>query len=165
MRMIVDESGNDSVTAALPAPAEKKVDTSDCGLALWSATRIEQKLGEILQEYLLCSRTADQLVEGMLPSLSARALACHSLALIDDHEYADCDAISRISAEFHRSPFACFESDHVTAICRKLHFRDKSSSRTPREQFASAVAALLRRLGSRAVYIGHEKRTSRKWEL
>jgi hypothetical protein len=101
----------------------------------------------------------------MLPSLSARALACHSLALIDDHEFADCDAISRISSEFHRSPFACFESDYVTAICRKLHFRDRSSSRSPREQFASAVETLLGRLGSRAFYIGHEKRTPRKWEL
>jgi hypothetical protein len=161
------EAMNESSTSR-DGPAEHSAEVSDRALALCSSTQLELKLGEILHEFLLDSSAADQLLSGALASLTTRALACRSLALIEENEFADCMIISKISDDFHRLGHASYASESVMSKCRKLHFRDRrhsASNSAPKEQFRSAVSALSERLANRPFYIGHETRTRRTWPI
>jgi hypothetical protein len=162
---MIDTGSADNV-AAFPGPVGQPNDLSGRSLVLCSATRLEQKLGEILREFLMSGAAADRLMHGPLASLPARALACHSLALISEDEFTECELVSRISEEFHRSAYASFASETIAPMCRKLRFRNRRqepSDSGGQEQFCSAVSALLRRLANRAFYIGGEKRVRRNW--
>jgi hypothetical protein len=147
-------------------PVEPNDTTSAGALALGSSAQLELKLRDILHEFLMDGSSTERLLGGPLASLSARALACRSLALIDEKEFADCITISRIADEFHRSACASFAGEAVTSLCRQLHFRDRRHSppnSAAQEQFRSAVSSLLEKLANRAFYIGCEKRTRRRW--
>ena len=138
---------------------------------LCMAAQLEHKLGEILREFLLDGPQARDLIEGplaSLASLSTRIRSCYALGLIDEHEFADCEIVSRIHDEFHRSPYATFSDTKVIVLCRKFHFRNRGRGELrddPQEQFRTAAAALLDRLANRPFFIGHEKRTRRTWPV
>lgn len=167
--MIVSE--NVEGMAAGSGFAGQTNDGSDRSLVLCSATRLEQKLGEILEEFLQGGPATERLLMGPsapLSSLSARLLACHALALIDSKELADGDLTSRICDEFHKSAYTSFGSERVAAMCRKFHFQDRHSNgfgSTAQDNFASAVALLLKRLANRGFYVGGDKREPRTWAM
>jgi hypothetical protein len=157
-----------------PRPASSQVipfvagnaDKSGRALVQCAAHQLEKKLGEILQEFLRSGGCAERLLKGPsapLSRLSSRLLACHALALIDDHELHDGDLISRICDDIHRSPSASLATEPVAAMCRRLHFRARQNAATALDDFSSAVAALLAQLKDRPFHVGGEKRFLRPW--
>jgi hypothetical protein len=162
------ERTNDPSSAEADPFAAVHADATDRALALSIATRLEKKLGDILEDFFRSTASAENLLKGSsapLAGLAARIKACHALALINDDELNDCELISRIGNEFGRAVSTTFASDSVAHLCRKLHFRDRRHARTPRDNFSYAAAALFSRLSSRPFYVSGEKRFRRNWPI
>jgi hypothetical protein len=152
------------VSEVLPLHHSEK---SGRALVLCSATRLEQVLGQILEEFLCSNPSAEKLLKGStapISQLSSRLLLCHALALIDEHEFADGNLISAVCDQIHGSSAASLASAPVISLCNKLHFRDRRCApNSAQDNFASAVARLLGRLKDRPFYVGGEKRSRRMW--
>jgi DNA-binding MltR family transcriptional regulator len=162
------ERANIPFSAEADPFAAVHADATDRALANSVATRLEKKLGDILEDFFRSTASAETLLKGSsapLAGLAARIKACHALALINDHELHDCELINRIGNEIGRAATTNFASDSVAHLCRKLHFRDRRHACAPRDNFSYAAAALLSRLSSRPFYVSGEKRFRRNWPI
>jgi hypothetical protein len=143
---------------------------SDRGAALIAGSRFDEVLKAIPLAYLRASETARELLEGYnapLGTFSARASACHTLGLIEDHEFEEITLIRRVRNEFgHKWKDISFESQKVKDLILRLPWlgpQDYESGSTPKARFNAAVVILLTDLLWRERLVRREHITSRCW--
>jgi DNA-binding MltR family transcriptional regulator len=107
---------------------------TDRGVALFSASILDQVLQEILAAFFVNTSTSKELFRYPQPlsSFSARQNLCLALGLISKQEYQECDTIRKIRNEFaHASSYSMsFENEKISNLCKSLQaFRLKYDER------------------------------------
>lgn len=143
---------------------------SDRGAALVAASMLDERLQEIISNFLVESPISKELMVGFnapLGTLSARADAAFSLGLIQKHEYNEIKLIRKIRNEFgHDWKPVSFETGQVAALCRQLPWlgpADHEAGATERSRFNFAVLILLTDLLWRVLLVSKERRTPKVW--
>lgn len=143
---------------------------SDRGAALVAASMLDERLQEILSNFLVQSPTSKELLGGFnapLGTFSARAAAALSLGLIQENEFNEIALIRKIRNEFgHGWKPLSFESGRVADLCRQLPWlgpAEHEAGATVRARFNAAVAILLTDLLWRVHLVSKERRTLKVW--
>ena len=143
---------------------------TDRGAALTAATYLDERLNEILNEYLADVDATKELLSGFnapLSTFSARTKACYSLGLIQENEYSELNIIRKIRNEFgHSWKNVSFKNQNIVDLCNNLPYRGPSEteeSSTARSRFDAAVVLLLADLLWRVRLVKKEKREIRYW--
>ena len=143
---------------------------SDRGAALIAAAVLDERLKEILENYLIVSKEANALLSGAnapLGTLSARASISYSLGLIQKNEFEEITLIRKIRNEFgHQWKNVDFNNKKIISYCNKLPWLGPAESEigsTSRARFDFAVAILLTNLLWRARLVKTERRKQRIW--
>ena len=143
---------------------------SNRGAALVAASMLDERLREILSNFLVEGPTSKELLVGFnapLGTLSARAAAALSLGLIQENEFKEITLIRKIRNEFgHGWKSLSFESGRVADLCRQLPWlgpAELEPGATVRARFNFAVAILLTDLLWRVRVVSKERRTLKVW--
>jgi mannitol operon repressor len=143
---------------------------SDRGAALVAASMLDERLKEVLEAYLITSKTSQELLSGFnapLGTFSARASAAYVLGLIQENEFKEITVIRKIRNEFgHGWEPQSFESGSVASLCGQLPWlgpAEYEQGATARARFNAAVAILLTDLLWRVRLVSKERRVPRVW--
>ena len=143
---------------------------SDRGAALVAASMIDERLEEIIQNFLADTAVSKDLLIGFnapLGTFSARAASAYSLGLIQENEYKEITLIRKIRNEFgHGWEKVSFESGRVADFCRELPWlgpAEYEADATFRSRFNFAVAILLTDLLWRVRLVKKEQRIIKVW--
>lgn len=143
---------------------------SDRGASLVAASMLDERLEDILSNYLVDTPTSKDLISGFnapLGTFSARAAVALSLGLIQENEYKEITLIRKIRNEFgHGWKSISFESGRVADLCRQLPWLgpvELESGATLRIRFNFAVAILLTDLLWRVRLVSKERCTFKRW--
>ena len=142
----------------------------DRGAALVAASMLDERLEEILSNFLIDTPTSKELLHGFnapLGTFSARAAAAHSLGLIQENEFKEITVIRKIRNEFgHGWKTISFESGRVADLCRQLPWlgpAEYEAGATARARFNAAIAILLTDLLWRVRLVYKERRELKAW--
>lgn len=143
---------------------------SDRGAALVAASMLDERLREILSNFLVEAPTSRELLVGFnapLGTISARAGAALSLGLIQENEFEEITLIRRIRNEFgHGWKPLSFESGRVADLGRQLPWlgpAEYEAGATVRTRFDAVVTILLTDLLWRVPLVSKERRTLKAW--
>lgn len=143
---------------------------SDRGSALVTASILDELIKEILQAFLVQSRTSKELLDGFnapLGSFSARVAAAYALGLIEKHEFEEINLVRKIRNEFgHSWSSISFETPPVCDYASQLPWLgplEHETGASHRSRFNFAIAILLTDLLWRRRLVEQEKRQPRQW--
>ena len=143
---------------------------SDRGVALVAASMLDERIREILSNFLVQASTSKELLVGLnapLGTFSARAAAAYSLGLIEENEFKEITLVRKIRNEFgHGWKPISFESGRVRVLCSRLPWlgpAEHEAGSTLRARFNFAVAILLTDLLWRVRLVSKERRTPKVW--
>jgi len=143
---------------------------SDRGATLIAASLIDERLKEIIENFLVDGKDSLALLNGpnaVLGTLSARVLTAYSLGLIQDNEYEEINIIRKIRNEYgHKWKDVSFEKDNIRKLCLKLPWlgpEELEKGATARSRFNFAVTILLTDLLWRASLVRRERRKLKIW--
>ena len=143
---------------------------SDRGAALVAASMLDEKLRDLLLSFLVDSPGSRRLADGFgapLGTLAARALAAHSLGLIQENEYEEITVIRKVRNECgHSWNSISFDVEPLSSLCNGLPWlgpADHEAEAGPRSRFNFAVAILLSVLLWRERLVKKERRSERTW--
>jgi len=143
---------------------------SDRGAALVAASMLDERLQEIISQFLIDEPVSKDLLVGFnapLGSFSAKASVAFALGLIQENEYREIALIRKIRNEFgHGWQPLSFESGPVSNLCRLLPWLGPEwlePGATFRERFNFAVAILLSDLLWRTRLVAEERRKPKVW--
>ena len=143
---------------------------SDRGAALIAASLIDERLKDIIQNFLVDRKDSIVLLNGpnaVLGTLSARASTAYALGLIQDNEYEEINIIRKIRNEYgHKWKGVSFEKDKIRNLCLRLPWlgpEEFEKGATARSRFDFAVTILLTDLLWRARLVRRERRKLKIW--
>jgi len=143
---------------------------SERGAVLISAAMVDDLLGRTIIAFLVDSPETKRLLEGFnapLGTLSARALAAFSLALLSEKEYRDCERLRKVRNMFAHDVHASFRDQSVKDICAGLELSAKDYDGVvvgARGQFTTAATGLVLNLTNRPHYAGLRRLEYRGWQ-
>lgn len=146
---------------------------TDRGASILAASLLDQKLKDILQDFLIDCKSTKNLLEGFnapIGTFSSRQNLAYSLGLISDYEFHDCEIIRKIRNEFaHKFELEfSFTDSKVSSLCNNLkaptpgdksEFKDK-----PRFLFVNGVTMLYTNLLYREEYVKKIKLVRHDWQ-
>lgn len=149
---------------------------TDRGKALVSASVVEEMLAEILRAFLANGAETKRLFDAPnapLSTLSAKALMCRSLRLIDAVEYRDIDLVRKIRNEFAHSVTCSFKDEKIRDWAQKmkvgmgilddLEEGHVSRADDPRQRFVMVTNSIVTNLYNRAHYAQELKVVDREF--
>lgn len=144
---------------------------TDRGLALVSASLIDEKLYRTLKAYFCEGKASEQLLKhgtSPLGTFSARTDACFALGLIDDFEYREIVLVRKIRNEFaHSIHGITFKEEKIAGLCSSLESDLPKgagySTTDPRFRYTNSVISLVSRIYYRPEWVAKEKRTIKTW--
>ncbi len=149
---------------------EKQNKESDRGLVLISGAMLDERLKDILSNFLLEGKSSQDLLDGFnapLGTFSARIAACYSLGLIEKNEFDELTLVRKIRNEFaHTWDETNFESKKLKELCAKLPWcgpREMEKASTMKMRFSMATTALVADLLWRTRLVRKERRESKSW--
>jgi hypothetical protein len=145
---------------------------TDRGASILAGSMLDQKLKDILFDFLIdCPTTKDLLSGNNAPvgTFSSRLNLAFSLGLISEYEYNDCNIIRKIRNDFaHKFELEfSFKDQRVSSLCwnltadtpgEKESFKDK-----PRQLFVNGVVMLYVNLLYREEHVRKRKLTRPDW--
>ncbi|MBC7981792.1 transcriptional regulator [Candidatus Parcubacteria bacterium] len=145
---------------------------SDRGAAILAVSMLDQKLKDVLLDFLIDCKASSDLISGYnapLGTFSSRLNICYSLGLISDNEYNDATIIRRIRNDFaHKFEFDfSFKSQKVAALCwnlkgdvpRERHYYNDD----PRAMFIHGVVFLYVNLLYREEHVNERRLKRPNW--
>lgn len=143
---------------------------TDRGLPLVGAALIDEKLLESLSSFLCAGKSTNSLLmkpNSPLGTFAARADACLSLGLIDEHEYSEITLIRKVRNIFaHSRHGISFSDEQVKGLCASFRSELPPEAQTPvdsRYRFTNAVVCTILRLYFRPQWVATEKRVQKTW--
>jgi len=142
---------------------------SERGAALLAGSILDEMLLEILEAYLMTSKSSRELIQGFnapLGTFSSRAKACHALGLITDIEYEEIDVIKKIRNEFgHSWDIVSFDNNKINELTKRLSWRGPQDAENPinGQKFKMSAAMLVVDLMYRSRLVRKEKIQQRVW--
>jgi DNA-binding MltR family transcriptional regulator len=142
---------------------------SNRGVALTAAAYLDERLHEILKNFLANKKESKRLINGHAPlgSFYSRTLACYSLGLIEENEFEELTIIRKVRNEFANDwNEANFETQKVSQLVEKLPYggpEEYEEEADLRMRFITAVIILLVDLLWRARLVKKEKRKIKSW--
>jgi mannitol operon repressor len=143
---------------------------TDRGAALVGAALVDSRLEALLRAHFIDGNSTGELLDGgsaPLGTLSSRIKLCHSLGLITELEYKECETIRRVRNEFaHRVHGLTFQDDKLRGLCNNLKANTPDGKRfdgNPRQLFINSVILLSLALWYRPEYAAKFKAEQRVW--
>jgi mannitol operon repressor len=138
---------------------------SERGAVLIAAAMIDDLLERTILAFLVDHEQTKRLLDGFnapLGTLSARALAAFSLALLSETEYRDCERIRKIRNAFAHNVHMSFEDQSVKDNCKNLELSAKDYGEVrvgARGQYTTAATGLIMNLTNRPHYAAQRRLT------
>lgn len=142
---------------------------SERGTVLVSATVLDEQLAECIVARLVDHKDVVKLVNGFnapLGTFAARTAAAFGLGCISEKEYRDIDTIRQIRNDFAHRLEVGFNSPQVANRCSSLSHSAQDYGDIvvgPRDQFTTAVVALILNLSNRPHYVACKRLVHECW--
>jgi mannitol repressor len=139
------------------------------GVALISATMIDDLLGRCINSFLIEHADVESLLEGFnapLGTLSARVLAAFALGLLSEEEYRECHTLRKIRNAFAHGIHVSFEDQKIKDLCSKLTMCAKDYGGFhlgARARLETSCTGVILNLTNRPHYAAQNRLTYRGW--
>lgn len=142
---------------------------SDLGRVLITASYIDDKLGRILEAFLVAKRAPKALFNGMgapLGTFSARTSMAYALSLIDEREFSSINAIRKVRNIFAHDLTASFDLASVRSHLDTLAWsvdRNSLGQSGPLIVFSLASQRIAMQLLNRVDHVQGQRLAARDW--